>query len=43
MTLLGPSGSGKSTLLQLICGLTPPSGGKLLIDGRDQTFAPGAA
>ncbi|KDU97286.1 ABC transporter ATP-binding protein [Komagataeibacter rhaeticus] len=42
VTLLGPSGSGKSTLLQLICGLTPPSGGKLLIDGRDQTFAPPA-
>lgn len=42
VTLLGPSGSGKSTLLQLICGLTPPSGGKLLIDGHDQTFAPPA-
>ena len=42
VTLLGPSGSGKSTLLQLICGLTPPSGGKLLIDGRDQTWTPPA-
>ncbi|MCE2563148.1 ABC transporter ATP-binding protein [Komagataeibacter sp. FNDCF1] len=42
VTLLGPSGSGKSTLLQLICGLTPPAGGRLFIDGRDQTWAPPA-
>lgn len=42
VTLLGPSGSGKSTLLQLICGLVSPSGGRLFIDGRDQTWAPTA-
>jgi putative spermidine/putrescine transport system ATP-binding protein len=42
VTLLGPSGSGKSTLLQLICGLAPPSGGRLFIDGRDQTWSPTA-
>lgn len=42
VTLLGPSGSGKSTLLQLICGLVPPSGGRLFIDGADRTQASAA-
>jgi putative spermidine/putrescine transport system ATP-binding protein len=37
LALLGPSGSGKTTLLQIICGLTEPSGGRLIIDGRDET------
>jgi putative spermidine/putrescine transport system ATP-binding protein len=37
LALLGPSGSGKTTLLQIICGLTEPSGGRLMIDGRDET------
>ena len=37
LTLLGPSGSGKTTLLQLIAGLVPPSTGKLIINGIDQT------
>jgi putative spermidine/putrescine transport system ATP-binding protein len=40
LTLLGPSGSGKTTLLQMICGLTPPSGGRILVDGRDETDLP---
>lgn len=40
LTLLGPSGSGKTTLLQIICGLTQPSTGRLLIDGRDCTDMP---
>lgn len=38
--VLGPSGAGKSTLLRTINGLTPPSYGRLFIDGvelRDQT------
>jgi putative spermidine/putrescine transport system ATP-binding protein len=40
LALLGPSGSGKTTLLQIICGLTKPTGGRLIIDGRDETDNP---
>lgn len=40
LTLLGPSGSGKTTLLMMIAGLVSPSGGQLLIGGRDATHAP---
>jgi putative spermidine/putrescine transport system ATP-binding protein len=40
VTLLGPSGSGKTTLLNLIAGMTPPSSGRVFIDGRDVTLAP---
>src|SRR6266852_335194 len=40
LALLGPSGSGKTTLLQIICGLTEPTGGRLVIDGRDETDNP---
>ncbi len=34
ISLIGPSGCGKSTLLRLIAGLSPLTGGSLLIDGR---------
>ena len=40
VTLLGPSGSGKSTLLNLIAGMTTPSSGRIVIDGRDATTLP---
>ncbi|KAB8312486.1 ABC transporter ATP-binding protein [Erwinia endophytica] len=40
LTLLGSSGSGKTTLLQIISGLTEPTSGRLLIDGRDETWTP---
>ncbi|MCU0226807.1 MAG: ABC transporter ATP-binding protein [Bryobacterales bacterium] len=31
---IGPNGSGKSTLLQIICGVIPPSAGRVLSEGR---------
>jgi putative ABC transport system ATP-binding protein len=35
VAVVGPSGSGKSTLFNILGGLTPPSSGTVLIDGRD--------
>lgn len=40
LTLLGPSGSGKTTLLRIIAGFSPPSGGRLQLDGVDITTVP---
>jgi len=37
LAITGPSGSGKSTLLGLVAGLDAPSGGRILIHGRDIT------
>lgn len=34
-TVLGRNGMGKTTLLRAIMGLTPPSSGRVLLDGRD--------
>ncbi len=36
-SLMGPSGSGKSTLIHVLAGLLEPSGGSVMIDGRDIT------
>jgi len=33
--IMGPSGCGKSTVLHLIAGLTPPTGGTIMVDGLD--------
>ena len=39
VTILGPSGCGKTTLLSMIVGAVPPSGGRILVDGGDVTYA----
>jgi NitT/TauT family transport system ATP-binding protein len=33
--VVGPSGCGKSTILNMIAGFLPPSGGKVLVGGRE--------
>ncbi|HTV88906.1 MAG TPA: ABC transporter ATP-binding protein [Stellaceae bacterium] len=35
--VLGPNGAGKTTLFNMIAGVLPPSGGRILLDGRDIT------
>jgi len=34
LAIVGPSGCGKSTLLYMLCGLTAPDTGNVLLDGR---------
>jgi putative ABC transport system ATP-binding protein len=35
LAIVGPSGSGKSTLFNILGGLTPPTAGTVMIDGKD--------
>ncbi|MFF0224055.1 ABC transporter ATP-binding protein [Streptomyces sp. NPDC004629] len=39
VALLGPNGTGKTTTLKVAAGAHPPSGGRLLLGGRDVTGA----
>ncbi|WP_426186049.1 ABC transporter ATP-binding protein [Microbacterium sp. TWP3-1-2b2] len=39
-TLLGPSGCGKTTALRALAGFVEPTGGRILIAGRDVTRVP---
>ncbi len=41
VSIVGPSGCGKSTLLHIVGGLTTPTGGRVLLDGKE-VFGPGA-
>jgi spermidine/putrescine transport system ATP-binding protein len=41
-TIVGPSGSGKTTLLRMLAGLERPSGGAILLRGKDISNVPPA-
>ena len=36
-SVIGPNGAGKSTLFNVVCGLHPASGGRVVFDGEDVT------
>ncbi|MCT8330780.1 branched-chain amino acid ABC transporter ATP-binding protein/permease [Albidovulum sediminis] len=38
--LIGPNGAGKSTLINAICGIVPPSSGRVLLNGTDTALVP---
>jgi len=40
LALLGPSGCGKTTILRMVAGLITPTGGRIMLDGRDMSQIP---
>lgn len=38
--LMGPNGAGKSTLIRLLCGLSTPTEGRILLDGTELSSLP---
>lgn len=40
LSLVGPSGCGKTTMIKIFAGLLNPTGGSILVDGRDVTGMP---
>jgi polar amino acid transport system ATP-binding protein len=43
VALIGPSGSGKSTVLRVLMGLTPCTGGEVILDGQAITYGSAAS
>ena len=39
VALVGDNGAGKSTLIKIVCGVYPPTAGRILIDGAETRFA----
>ncbi len=43
VALIGPSGSGKSTVLRVLMGLTPCTGGEVILDGQPISYGSAAS
>ena len=41
--IVGPNGAGKTTLFNIICGVYPPTSGKISLRGKDITSLPASA